>query len=110
LLERPSRGKKWGALAWHFATPYFVKAMKDVRRRLTKSSRSPACQKPMVKTPAGVLSADRGGDPNYNIHRWLEAEGAEVYPAAITGLVRLPDAPGGAGFRGPHRHRPAARA
>jgi predicted nucleotide-binding protein (sugar kinase/HSP70/actin superfamily) len=24
------------------------------------------------------------GDPNYNIHRWLEAEGAEVYPAAIT--------------------------
>jgi len=27
LLERPSRGKKWGALAWHFATPYFVKAM-----------------------------------------------------------------------------------
>ena len=24
------------------------------------------------------------GDPNYNIHRWLEGEGAEVYPAAIT--------------------------
>ena len=24
------------------------------------------------------------GAPNYNIHRWLEAEGAEVYPAAIT--------------------------
>jgi len=24
------------------------------------------------------------GEPNYNIHRWLEAEGAEVYPAAIT--------------------------
>jgi predicted nucleotide-binding protein (sugar kinase/HSP70/actin superfamily) len=23
------------------------------------------------------------GDPNYNIHRWLEAEGAEVYPAPI---------------------------
>jgi len=24
------------------------------------------------------------GDPNYNIHRWLESEGAEVYPAAVT--------------------------
>lgn len=23
------------------------------------------------------------GDPNYNIHKWLESEGAEVYPAAI---------------------------
>jgi predicted nucleotide-binding protein (sugar kinase/HSP70/actin superfamily) len=24
------------------------------------------------------------GEPNYNIHRWLETEGAEVYPAGIT--------------------------
>jgi predicted nucleotide-binding protein (sugar kinase/HSP70/actin superfamily) len=24
------------------------------------------------------------GEPNHNIHRWLETEGAEVYPAAIT--------------------------
>jgi predicted nucleotide-binding protein (sugar kinase/HSP70/actin superfamily) len=23
------------------------------------------------------------GDPNYNIHRWLESEGAEVYPAPV---------------------------
>ena len=24
------------------------------------------------------------GEPNYNIHRWLESEGAETYPGAIT--------------------------
>src|SRR6266478_2505134 len=28
LLRRPRRGKKWGSLAWHLATPYFANAMK----------------------------------------------------------------------------------
>src|SRR5262249_44053710 len=33
LRKRPWRGAKWGSLAWHLATPHFVNAMKEVRRR-----------------------------------------------------------------------------
>jgi len=40
--------------------------------------------KPMVKITGEFYLQTVEGDPNYNIHRWLEAEGAEVYPAAIT--------------------------
>jgi predicted nucleotide-binding protein (sugar kinase/HSP70/actin superfamily) len=40
--------------------------------------------KPMVKITGEFYLQTVEGDPNYNIHRWLESEGAEVYPAAIT--------------------------
>ena len=40
--------------------------------------------KPKVKITGEFYLQTVEGDPNYNIHRWLEAEGAEVYPAAIT--------------------------
>jgi predicted nucleotide-binding protein (sugar kinase/HSP70/actin superfamily) len=84
LLKRPRRGEKWGALAWHLATPYFVNAMKDVRRRFDEVEVDRLRVKPMVKLTGEFYLQTVEGDPNYNIHRWLEAEGAEVYPAAIT--------------------------
>ena len=37
----------------------------------------------MVKITGEFYLQTVEGDPNYNIHRWLEAEGAEVYPAPI---------------------------
>ena len=40
--------------------------------------------KPKVKITGEFYLQTVEGDPNYNIHRWLEAEGAEVYPAAVT--------------------------
>jgi len=40
--------------------------------------------KPVVKITGEFYLQTVEGDPNYNIHRWLEAEGAEVYPAAIS--------------------------
>jgi predicted nucleotide-binding protein (sugar kinase/HSP70/actin superfamily) len=40
--------------------------------------------KPVVKITGEFYLQTVEGDPNHNIHRWLEAEGAEVYPAAIT--------------------------
>src|SRR6185369_1624428 len=49
LLERPRRGKKWGALAWHLATPYFVNAMKEVRRRFDEVEVDRLRMKPKVK-------------------------------------------------------------
>ena len=84
LLERPRRGKKWGALAWHLVTPYFVNAMKEVRRRFDEVEVDRLRMKPKVKITGEFYLQTVEGDANYNIHRWLEAEGAEVYPAVIT--------------------------
>ncbi|MFQ5623529.1 MAG: hypothetical protein ACE5FS_09045, partial [Paracoccaceae bacterium] len=39
--------------------------------------------KPMVKITGEFYLQTVEGDPNYNIHAWLEDEGAEVYPAAV---------------------------
>ena len=83
LLKRPNRGRKWGSLAWHLATPYFVNAMKEVRRRFDEVEVDRLRMKPKVKITGEFYLQTVEGDPNYNIHRWLEAEGAEVYPAVI---------------------------
>jgi predicted nucleotide-binding protein (sugar kinase/HSP70/actin superfamily) len=83
LLKRPQRGKKWGSLAWHLATPYFVNAMKEVRLRFDEVEVDRLAMKPKVKITGEFYLQTVEGDPNYNIHRWLEAEGAEVYPAVI---------------------------
>ena len=84
FLKRPSRGKKWGALAWHLGTGYFAKAMREVRQRFDAIDVDRLRVKPVVKITGEFYLQTVEGDPNYNIHRWLEAEGAEVYPAAIT--------------------------
>jgi predicted nucleotide-binding protein (sugar kinase/HSP70/actin superfamily) len=39
--------------------------------------------KPVVKITGEFYLQTVEGDPNYNIHRWLEQEGAEVYPASV---------------------------
>jgi predicted nucleotide-binding protein (sugar kinase/HSP70/actin superfamily) len=84
LRKRPRRGAKWGSLAWHLATPHFVNAMKEVRRRFDLVEVDRLRVKPLVKITGEFYLQTVEGEPNYNIHRWLEAEGAEVYPAAIT--------------------------
>jgi predicted nucleotide-binding protein (sugar kinase/HSP70/actin superfamily) len=84
LLQRPRRGQKWGSLAWHLATPYFVNAMREVRQRFDEVEVDRLRVKPKVKITGEFYLQTVEGDPNYNIHRWLEAEGAEVYPAVIT--------------------------
>jgi predicted nucleotide-binding protein (sugar kinase/HSP70/actin superfamily) len=83
MLQRPNRGRKWGSLAWHLATPYFVNAMRDVRRRFDEVELDRLRVKPTVKITGEFYLQTVEGDPNYNIHRWLEAEGAQVYPAVI---------------------------
>ena len=74
--------------------------------------------KPKVKITGEFYLQTVEGDPNYNIHRWLEAEGAEVYPAAITvwmdyllrlGLQRFEDYSGIEKRRPPQAGRSAAR-
>src|SRR5262249_34485169 len=81
--KRPRRGSKWGSLAWHLTTPYFVNALTEVRRRFDAVEVDRLHVKPVVKITGEFYLQTGEGDANYNIHRWLEAEGAEVYPAAI---------------------------
>jgi len=98
LRRRPRRGRKWGALAWHVATNYFVNAMREVRRCFDAVEVDRLRVKPLVKITGEFYLQTVEGEPNYNIHRWLESEGAETYPGAITVwldyLMRL----GGQGF------------
>ena len=82
--NRPARGKKWSSLVWHLGTRYFVDAMRDVRRLYDRIEVDRTRVKPVVKITGEFYLQTVEGDPNYNIHRWLEAEGAEVYPAALT--------------------------
>ena len=79
-----SRMGKWSAPLWYVGTRRFFDALREVRRRFDAIEVDRLRAKPVVKITGEFYLQTVEGDPNYNIHRWLEAEGAEVYPAAIT--------------------------
>ena len=81
--NRPRKSPKQSVL-WHLTTPYFTRAMREVHRKFAKIEVDRLRVKPKVKITGEFYLQTVEGEPNYNIHRWLEAEGAEVYPAAIT--------------------------
>lgn len=81
--KRPRYGP-WRAVGWHLATPYFARALRDVYRKFAAIEVDRLRVKPTVKITGEFYLQTVEGEPNYNIHRWLEAEGAEVYPAAVT--------------------------
>ncbi|MBI3028135.1 MAG: hypothetical protein HYY64_01315 [Candidatus Rokubacteria bacterium] len=81
--NRPLRGKKWGSLLWHLTTGYFTKALREVHRKFAAVEVDRLRAKPIVKITGEFYLQTVEGDPNHNIHRWLESEGAEIYPAAI---------------------------
>jgi predicted nucleotide-binding protein (sugar kinase/HSP70/actin superfamily) len=82
--RRPARGRKWDAALWHLGTGYFVRAMREVKAIYDRVEVDRTRVKPVVKITGEFYLQTVEGEPNYNIHRWLEAEGAEVYPAAVT--------------------------
>ncbi|MEE8285561.1 MAG: hypothetical protein V3R72_02590 [Gammaproteobacteria bacterium] len=82
--KAPVRGGKLGAPLWYLSTGYFLKALREVQMRFGKIQVDRLRIKPVVKITGEFYLQTVEGDPNYNIHRWLEAEGAEVYPAAVT--------------------------
>ena len=81
--HRPSRGP-WRSVLWFLTTGYFAKVMRQVRAKFDAIEVDRLRVKPTVKITGEFYLQTVEGDPNYNIHRWLEAEGAEVYPAGIT--------------------------
>ena len=64
-------------------TDYFIKALREVYRKFEAIEVDRLRVKPVVKITGEFYLQTVEGDPNYNIHRWLESEGAEVYPAPI---------------------------
>ena len=80
---RPYSGRKWGALAWYMTTSYFVDALRRARRHFETIEVDRLQVKPKVKITGEFYLQTVEGAPNYNIHHWLEQEGAEVYPAAV---------------------------
>jgi predicted nucleotide-binding protein (sugar kinase/HSP70/actin superfamily) len=81
--RRPQMGP-YKSVAWYLTTRHFVKAMREIRRKFATIELDRLRAKPTVKITGEFYLQTVEGDPNYNIHRWLEAEGAEVYPAGIT--------------------------
>jgi len=80
----PVRGGKWGSALWYAGSAYFVKALKEVHRRFSQIEVDRLRIRPVVKITGEFYLQTVEGDPNHGIHKWLESEGAEVYPAAIT--------------------------
>jgi predicted nucleotide-binding protein (sugar kinase/HSP70/actin superfamily) len=80
--KRPTHGP-WRAVAWHLTGSYFTKAMREVRRKFDAIEVDRLRVKPKVKITGEFYLQTVEGDPNYNIHRWLEGEGAQVYPAGV---------------------------
>ena len=83
FCERPLRGKKWGAIAWHLTTDYFVDALRRARRHFEPLTFDRLRVKPRVAVTGEFFLQTTESDANYNIHSWLEEEGAEVYPSMI---------------------------
>src|SRR6059058_5168721 len=81
--DRPKRSP-YRSVAWHLTTRYFTRALRRVHDKFAAIEVDRLRVKPTVKITGEFYLQTVEGDPNYNIHRWLEAEGAEVYPAAIT--------------------------
>ena len=81
--NRPKRGKRWGNLAWHVASPYFADAMRQARAFFDDIQVDRLRPKPVVQITGEFYLHSVEGDPNYNMHAWLESEGAEAIPATI---------------------------
>ena len=84
FLDSPAGGRGWTTPLWYLMSDYFAKAMREVRRRFDTIEVDRLRVKPAVKITGEFYLQTVEGAPNYNIHRWLEQEGAEVYPAAIS--------------------------
>jgi predicted nucleotide-binding protein (sugar kinase/HSP70/actin superfamily) len=82
--KAPVPAGKVASALWYLRTDYFLEALREVHRRFREIRVDRLRVKPVVKITGEFYLQTVEGEANYNIHRWLEAEGAEVYPAAVT--------------------------
>lgn len=81
--QRPNRGKKYGALAWHLLSNYFTRALRDVRKKWATIEVDHLRVKAKVKITGEFWLQTHEGEGNYNIKRWLEQEESEVVPPPV---------------------------
>jgi predicted nucleotide-binding protein (sugar kinase/HSP70/actin superfamily) len=81
--NRPRVSGHWRVMAWHIMTNYFCRVLRRIFRRFDAIEVDRLRPKPIVKITGEFYLQTVEGDPNYNIHHWLECEGAEVYPAPV---------------------------
>ena len=82
FVKRPTFGP-YKTVAWHLTTRYFTKALREIHKKFSTIEVDRLRVKPKVKITGEFYLQTVEGDPNYNIHRWLEQEGAQVYPAGV---------------------------
>jgi predicted nucleotide-binding protein (sugar kinase/HSP70/actin superfamily) len=80
--NRPRHGP-YRSIGWYLTTGYYARALREIHRKFSAIEVDRLRVKPTVKITGEFYLQTVEGDPNYNIHRWLEAESAQVYPAAI---------------------------
>ena len=78
ILNRPIKGKKLGAFYWHLTTNYYANALKRCRQHFDAVEVDRLRVKAKVKITGEYYVKTVEGAPNYNIHQWLEQEGAEI--------------------------------
>jgi predicted nucleotide-binding protein (sugar kinase/HSP70/actin superfamily) len=83
FLRRPTRGQKYGTLAWHVLSNYFTAALRKVRRQWDTIEVDHLRVKPKVKITGEFWLQTHEGEGNYNIKRCLEHEEAEVVPPPV---------------------------
>jgi predicted nucleotide-binding protein (sugar kinase/HSP70/actin superfamily) len=66
----------WSVMAWHVLTNHFRKALQKIFKKFDAIEVDRLRPKPIVKITGEFYLQTVEGDPNYNIHRWLEEEGA----------------------------------
>jgi predicted nucleotide-binding protein (sugar kinase/HSP70/actin superfamily) len=79
---RPPSGT-FGLAAWALLSREIIRSMRRAGTRFAEVKVDRLRVKPKVKITGEFYLQTVEGDPNYNIHSWLEGEGAEVYPAPI---------------------------
>jgi predicted nucleotide-binding protein (sugar kinase/HSP70/actin superfamily) len=83
FLNRPVQKNKWSVIGWHLTTGYFTKAIKHVRKMFDAIEVDRLRPRAKVKITGEFWLQTHEGEGNYNIKRWLEAEGAEVIPPPV---------------------------
>lgn len=84
LRARPFRAGWPTAGLAALVSPQMTATMRRIRRHFQDIQVDRLRVKPKVKLTGEFYLQTVEGAPNYNIHSWLESEGVEVYPAAIT--------------------------
>lgn len=79
---RPPRGTP-GLMAWTLLSQDILRVLRRAQHRFEAVPVDRLRVKPKVKITGEFYLQTVEGEPNYNIHSWLESEGAEVYPAPI---------------------------